>query len=170
MKWPGYVTILFVIAVATACRKSPEVVYSEYAALGYNGWSPNYIISFTPDENGELKDSTSEYILLLNIRFDKSKSDGISVPVSIPITISELNDGEEIRVIDHSIRIRDNEGRPRGKEGLIMHEICDTLDSNLKLPEGYSIDIRSLLPQKYTIGLTDIGITLIKKINDESIQ
>lgn len=134
-----------------------RIAYSHYESIGGGSWDPSYVIGFSPTPLDTTLSPNQEYDLVLNIRYKGS------CPASeLPLLISEETaEGEmDSRVI--KVRIRDKNGSPLGKKGLVLYELSDTIRTHFKVPEGYWVEIMSMCPEEYSEGITEVGLSLVK--------
>lgn len=162
MRTAVILTQLIIVAVlmtaGASCRRVGNVVYADFAAFGTEGWDPVCVVPFSPWPVDSVVTPDDRFDLILTLRYSPGE-----VPMEIPLEITEEDENGIAGTNRISIRLRDKEGKPRGRKGLWLYEISDTLRRGFRIPDGYLVEIASLSPSSHTRGLRNIGLTLIKR-------
>ncbi len=150
-------TIIVALAAAWgACRRIDNAVYSEFAAFGSEGWDPMSTADFAPWPSDSVMNSADRFDLILTLRY--SPKDATS---EIPMELTEEDENGVIDVRNITMRLRDDAGNLLGNKSVFLYEISDTIRRDFKIPDGYSVSIASLSPASNTLGLRNIGLTLV---------
>lgn len=157
-------TVAFVVMVGSlimvmsgGCEQMDRVAYSHYESIGGAGWDPTMVVGFSPAPVDTTLSPNQEYSLVLNIRYK-----GDTPAKELPLLLSEENSEGEMASQTIKVQIRDKKGMPRGKKGLVLYELSDTIKTGFKVPEGYWIEITSMCPEEYSKGITEVGLELVK--------
>lgn len=154
----GIVVLCISVLVAlTSCDDINDVVYSQYESIGSTGWPTTDIMGFSPAPMDSTLPADMNYTLVLNIRYNPSCRAEV-----LPLLFSEENAEGEMDSRTVEIRIRDSKGNLRGKKGLLLYELSDTLRTDFRIPDGYWVELMSMCPAEYSKGITDVGLSLIK--------
>lgn len=150
------VSIIMMMAIGiSSCGSGQEIRYSHFEHIGDTGLDPMHELVYTPWPADSALARTERYDMELIVRYSTRKP-----MVSLPMVIErECLDGE-LRSDTLELHTFDKNGEPLGKGRYGLHELRMALDSNVKLADGYTISLRSLLPAEYSRGLLDIGIIM----------
>lgn len=149
------VVIAAILAACGSCRRIDNVVYSEFAAFGNEGWDPVCAVNFSPWPSDSIMNPSDRYNVILTLRYSPQEATS-----EIPLEITEEDETGVIDVRRVTMRVRDDDGTLIGRKSVVLHEIADTLRRNFKIPDGYNISITSLSPADNTRCLRNIGMTL----------
>lgn len=144
-----------IITLCCSCRRVNNVVYSDFVSFDEEGWDPICVLPFYPSPIDSVKNTDDRFDLILTLRYSPGKATS-----EIPIEITEEDENGVMATKRLTIRLRDNNGKPRGRKSICLYEISDTLKRDFKLPEGYLVNITSLSPSSNTRGLYNVGLTL----------
>lgn len=148
------------IATCGSCRRVDNVVYADFAAFGTDGWDPICVIPFTPWPADSIVNPGDRFDIILTLRY--SPRDASS---EIPLEVTEEDENGIMQTRRMTVRLRGDNGKLRGKKSIFLYEISDTLRNDFKIPDGYMVEIASLSPASNTLGLRNIGLTMILKEN-----
>lgn len=151
------ILLVGMVAVCGSCRQIDNIVYSDFMSFGSGGWDPACVLPFSPLPMDSVMDPDERYDLILTLRYS---SIGASSDIPLEITEEDENGVTGTRVL--KVHLRHDNGKPRGRKGICLYEISDTLRGNFKLPDGYMVEIASLSPASNTVSLRNIGLTLSK--------
>lgn len=151
------VVAFLMLALTSSCDQLDRVAYSHYESIGGEGWDPAMVVGFSPAPTDSTLSSNQEFYLVLNIRYK-----GDTPAKELPLLISEENSDGEMASQTIKVQIRDKNGMPRGKKGLVLYELSDTIRTDFKVPDGYWIEITSMCPAEYSRGITEVGLELIR--------
>lgn len=148
---------LLIFLMLTSCNEVKQTAYSEFVAFGSDGWDPVCVLDFAPYPVDSVCTPGDKFDLILTLRY--SPRDLAEV---IPIEITEEDEEGVIGTRRVSIPLCDADGKPRGKRGIALYEISDTIKKGFSLPDGYSISVQSLSPAENTLCLRNLGIILVR--------
>lgn len=157
------ITIVTIIAsalmiVSAACRRVDDVVYSEFETIPTDGWNPAFVASFAPWPADSVMTPGTRYDLQLTIRYSPSQAN-----TEIPLEITEEDETGITDVRDITVHLRDADGNPRGRKGVFLYEISDTLRKAFTPPAEYLVEIATLSPEANTRGIRNVGVTMIRR-------
>ena len=137
------------------CRRVGDVVWSEFAAVGRNGWDPVMSQEFMPWPFDSVTNPSDRYTLAVCVRHTSRKP---LAPLHL-IAIQEWSDGKSV-ADTLRISLTPPPNTPSGRGAYGIYETLDTLTTDLRLTPGYSVTLRSLSPAAQTRGLTNVGLVL----------
>lgn len=144
-----------IIMLFGSCRRVDNVVYSEFANFDNEGWDPVCVLPFSPWPLDSILNPTDRFDLILTLRYAPNHTSS-----EIPIEISEEDENGVFTTNRLTVRLRDKNGKPRGRKSLYLYEISDTLRRGMQLSDGYVVNIATLSPSSNTRGLRNLGLTL----------
>lgn len=156
--------IAFIAIFVTSCREVENVAYSDFVAFGTEGWDPLYVIDFSPFPVDSVLEHGEKFDIILTLRYSPKH-----LAQQIPIEVTEEDEGGVIGTSRISVSLCDADGKPKGKRGIALYEISDTLKRDFVLPEGYMLSLSSLSPSSNTLCLRNLGITLKRTRRFKSI-
>lgn len=153
--------LLSVLAVSCGYRDDSYTVYSHFEKIGPDGWDPADIISFEPWPLDSAEAATSVYRMELVLRYSTRNSlDNLPLAVSI----------EDENGISHSDTIMAGSGGKRKSAPEVtvrqqygVREVTLPLQSEVRLTDGYAVNISPLIERSRTKGLLNVGIRLERK-------
>ncbi len=166
MSRTAVISVLIVILTVTgaffgSCRRVDNVVYSEFANFDSEGWDPVCVLPFSPWPMDSILNPTDRFDLILTLRYAPNHASS-----EIPLEIMEEDENGVCGTNRVTVRLRDKNGKPRGRKSLYLYEISDTLRHRIQLSDGYVVNIASLSPLSNTRGLRNLGLTLALTTNN----
>ena len=152
----GIIILLGLIIGLVGCKDVKTAKYSEFEHIGEEGWDPARILSFTPMPVDTMLPADTHYSLVLTLRYSSDCR-----VTELPIRVTEQNDEGEYYSQIRKLTLRDKTGIPRGRKGLALYELSDTLRRAFELPGNYWVELETLAPAEYTKGVNDVGLELI---------
>lgn len=143
------------ITLFGSCRRVDNVVYSEFANFDNEGWDPVCVLPFSPWPMDSILTHADRFDLILTLRYAPNYPSS-----EIPLEISEEDENGVFATNRLTVRLRDKNGKPRGRKSLYLYEISDTLHRDMQLSDGYVVNIATLSPPSNTQGLRNLGLTL----------
>ncbi|MDE7438387.1 MAG: hypothetical protein K2M93_07870 [Muribaculaceae bacterium] len=150
-------SILMIFLMLTSCEEVKQTAYSEFVAFGSDGWDPVCTLDFTPYPTDSVITPGEKFDIILTLRYSSR-----NLTDAIPMEITEEDEEGVMATEQVTIALCDRNGKPRGKRGVALYEISDTIKKDYSLPDGYSISIQSLYPADNTLCLRNLGIILVK--------
>lgn len=144
-----------IIMLFGSCRRVDNVVYSEFANFDNEGWDPVCVLPFSPWPMDSILTHADRFDLILTLRYAPNYPSS-----EIPLEISEEDENGVFATNRLTVRLRDKNGKPRGRKSLYLYEISDTLRRDMQLSDGYVVNIATLSPPSNTQGLRNLGLTL----------
>lgn len=144
-----------IIMLFGSCRRVDNVVYSEFANFDNEGWDPVCVLPFSPWPMDSILTHADRFDLILTLRYAPNYPSS-----EIPLEISEEDENGVFATNRLTVRLRDKNGKPRGRKSLYLYEISDTLHRDMQLSDGYVVNIATLSPPSNTQGLRNLGLTL----------
>lgn len=144
-----------IIMLFGSCRRVDNVVYSEFANFDNEGWDPVCMLPFSPWPMDSILTHADRFDLILTLRYAPNYPSS-----EIPLEISEEDENGVFATNRLTVRLRDKNGKPRGRKSLYLYEISDTLHRDMQLSDGYVVNIATLSPPSNTQGLRNLGLTL----------
>lgn len=138
-----------------SCRRVDNVVYSEFANFDNEGWDPVCVLPFSPWPMDSVLNPADRFDLILTLRYAPNHPSS-----EIPLEISEEDENGVFATNRLTVRLREKNGKPRGRKSLYLYEISDTLRRDMQLSDGYVVNIATLSPPSNTQGLRNLGLTL----------
>lgn len=151
--WIGIIMIISLLL--PGCRRVEGVVWSSYTDLPPNGWDPIHVLGFSPWPEDSVVNPSDRFNLTLSLRFSARKN----LP-PITIVVRQEDNMRFLSADTLEIHPAAPASRPFGQGAYGVFETSDTILRNIKLTDGYLIELQSLSPQESTIGLMNIGLTL----------
>lgn len=151
-----FIAILTLLAF-TSCNEVKQTAYSEFVAFGSDGWDPVCTLDFFPYPTDSVITTGDKFDLILTLRYSPR-----DLASAIPMEITEEDEEGVIGSKRVTVPLCDADGKPRGKRGIALYEISDTIKKDFSLPDGYSISVQSLSPADNTLCLRNLGIILVR--------
>lgn len=150
--------IMYALATLSACTENIDTVYSHFEQISSDGWDPADELIFRPDSLYKADRGAGLYMEKLLFRFS-ARARIKELPVEI--TIENL-DGPLLTDTVIVSTIEPCKDMTTGvKYGVRETEI--TLDSALRVSDGYVVSMLPLAPREDSKGLLCVGVIIFKR-------
>lgn len=146
------------IGMMAACGKTSRTAYSHFEKIGSEGWDPADIISFEPFPADSSEAKSTRYRLELTVRYSTRRS----IP-DLPLAISTEDENGEISADTIRLKLFTPEGDPLGMGSNGVREQQIVIEENLRLTDGFAVNVSSLRPREDSRGLLNIGARLLRQ-------
>lgn len=144
--------VTLLTSLVMSCMRSENVLYSHFEQIGAEGWDPLDMLVFEPQPTDTSAATT--YRMDIVVRHS-SRFDIRNIPLAVMIENSEGVVRSDTIVISP-----DGDGRTEAKERYGVREIRLTLDSALRLSDGYAVTLSPIVERERTKGLLNVGLIL----------
>lgn len=150
------VAIFLFIFLAAGCGRVDNVVYSEFADFGSEGWDPVECLEFHPWPSDSIVERGAGYDVVVCVRYS-GKCQLKQLPLQIESMSLRQAAPDTLRL---AVPLYGDDGRRRGKGPYTVFEVSDTIARSVPLPTGYTLTLFNPLSAQATRGITNLGIIL----------
>lgn len=151
---------LLPVAVAVllcSCGGVDRVGYSRFVDVPVDGWPPEQTFAFDPEETDSAR-MAQTYDLVVSVRYTTG------YPYrELWLALEEFTQEGYLRTDTVQLQLTDGRGHPMGRGKLGLYSVTDTIRRDLKVPEGYHVEIGHVLADEELEGVRNIGLTLLRK-------
>lgn len=133
-----------------------DIRYSHFEKIPDNGWKSTKALIFEPRPIDSIVRPGDAYRLEMMVRLRGNRP-----AADIPIVVN--TDDETGLKSSDTLRINVDIGQMKARHSYGTTELSMTLDDNLRLNDGYRVEIHPLADREDSRDLIDIGLILIRK-------